>query len=130
MECGFYIHISTIYPFYLFVGVAMRRGLFNFAKIVNVLALIISSLALVCFTFIHYLVGFKGFSALFGYESAFVVIQAIALFNLLRNVKLPSGVGVITKEIGKKSFGIYIVHMFYINMFYKLLNINPLKVLN
>ena len=75
-----------------------------------------------------------GFTA--GYYSPVMIVFAIALFVLIRNISLnlkpdtetkPKnriGVGLINL-LSRCSFGVYIVHMFWINLAYKFLRINP-----
>lgn len=68
------------------------------------------------------------FAKLFAYYSVFVVMQAVMLFELVATMRVR--VGILNKfllEIADKSFGIYLVHMVFINMMYQALKMNPMK---
>ena len=65
---------------------------------------------------------------LFGYSSLFVMIQAVSLMYLISNMHINNKiVDNIIMEIADKSFGIYLIHMFFINIVYKVLKINPFE---
>lgn len=126
IDSGFYIHVATIYPFWFFMGLAVKRGLFQLPMQKNSVILLLSSLFLVTLTFIQYRIGISTISALFGYDSPIVLFQAITLFNILKNINIVQ-IKKLIYAVGNNSFGIYIVHMFFVNFFYKALHINPLK---
>ena len=77
-------------------------------------------------TFIQYRIGISTISALFGYDSPIVVFQAITMFNILKNINIVQ-IKKLIYAVGNNSFCIYIVHIFFVNFFYKALHINPLK---
>lgn len=62
---------------------------------------------------------------LFGYDSPLVVLQAIALFELVKNSNFNTLVSRVLMKIANASFGIYIVQMVFVNIFYKLTKIDP-----
>lgn len=128
VELGFYCHINTIYPFWLLMGIAWNRGIFIKKFKVDIVLLAISSLLLVAASVLEVLLKLS-LSSLFGYDSIFVVIQSVALFSVFNSMKTKSKWGRILCEIGDESFGIYLIHMFFINVFYKLLKLNPFNVL-
>lgn len=125
VQCGFYIHVLTIYPFWLFMGLAFKREALFLSRRNSIMLLCASTALLVILTIAQYLGGASGLSVLFGYDSPFVVAQAIAIFNLIREAKTAENLRPLMQEVGDKSFGIYLVHMFFVNVFYKVLDINP-----
>lgn len=64
-------------------------------------------------------------NVLFGYDSVIVIAQVFSIFSLLNMISTDIKFNKILLEIGDKSFGIYIVHMVFINMVYKFLKFNP-----
>lgn len=65
------------------------------------------------------------FSSLFGYDSVLVVAQSVALFSLFNAIRSDIKLDKMLAEIGDKSFGIYLIHMFFINVMYKFCKFNP-----
>lgn len=125
IECGFYIHVSTIYPFWIFAGLAERKGTIGIRH--RGLVLAVSSIFMICLTAIKYVCNMDIFSHFFGYDSIFVVIQAIALFEIIERSDIKGTIATLLDKLGTASFGIYIVHMFFVNCFYKLMKINPFE---
>lgn len=127
IELGFYCHINTIYPFWLFMGVAWNRGFFRRNLRFNEVLVMISS-GLLVFASILVEVFDISLNSLFGYDSVLVVVQAIGLFSMFNSMKIKGKLGRVLSEIGEKSFGIYLIHMFFINLAYKLFQINPFRI--
>lgn len=132
---GFYINWG-VYPFWLFLGYAKRRKLFVFTKQNNILLLLLSILAFILLSIACYSLGVDRIETFFGYDSPIVVVMTNSIFNLFMNID-NSGeeecgttdthafVSNILYKVANNSFGIYIIHMFFVNMFYKVLKINP-----
>lgn len=123
IESGFYIHVASIYPFWIFVGLAERRQLISMRYTVSFFWG--SSVLIIASTVIRYRCDYDGMDQLFGYNSPLVVVQAIALFELVKKSHLVGVVSRVLTRIGGASFGIYIVHMVFVNIFYKLIKLNP-----
>lgn len=93
----------------------------------NIGVLILSMVALLAFS-VYSRLNDEIFAKLFAYYSVFVVMQAVMLFELVATMRVR--VGILNKfllEIADKSFGIYLVHMVFINMMYQALKMNPMK---
>lgn len=127
VKSGFYIHVLTIYPFWLFMGLAIERNMLQGSKRLNAALLCLSSIVLIGLTLIQFGAGITTLNTIFGYDSPFVVIQALAIFNLIKNADIPRCIEKLLCKIGNNSFGIYVIHMFFVNVFYKALHINPFK---
>ena len=95
---------------------------------VDICLLVMSSSLLVIASVLGVLLKLQ-LGSLFGYDSVFVVIQSFALFSVFNSMKIKNKWDRILCKIGDKSFGIYLIHMFFINVFYKLLKCNPFNVL-
>ena len=128
IDLGFYCHINTIYPFWVLMGVVWNRGLFTRTSKFNIIVVIVSSGLLIVFSFL-WIIGKYEISGLFGYDSILVVIQSIALFGLFNKIKLKGCLEHLFMQIADKSFGIYLVHMVFINVVYKLIKFNPFNTL-
>lgn len=124
LELGFYNHISTIYPFWFLMGAAWNRGMLKFSQGVSVVMTVIASILLILTSILKEVYGMP-FDVLFGYDSLLVIIQAIGIYIIIMNRTLKSAVRKISLEIANKSFGIYLIHMFFLNIAYKLIKINP-----
>lgn len=124
VNLGFYCHINTIYPFWLLMGAAWNRGMFNRKIGFNISLLSISTILLIIATVMHITIK-SPFNSLFGYDSIFVVVQSVAVFSLFNSIGTNIKLDKLLCEIGDKSFGIYLIHMVFINIAYKLFKINP-----
>ena len=64
-------------------------------------------------------------SALILGDRIFTMIQALSVFCLFKKYMDNIHVGRLAKSISRCSFGIYLVHPFFINLLYKMMNITP-----
>lgn len=55
------------------------------------------------------------------YDSPFILMLSISIFNLFKKIKAEN---IIIKSISKYSYGIYLIHMFWINLIYKFFKFN------
>lgn len=124
---GITVNTVSIYMLYMILGYMIKR---NILRIPNVLAWIGIFSSIIFLTVMAYcsdILQLTVNNALISHSSVAVVIQSICIFYLL--TELPR----VRREclehqilhVADASFGIYILHMFYINLFYKVLNINP-----
>lgn len=128
VELGFYCHINTIYPFWFLMGSAKNRGMLDFTEHIHFGLIFLSSTLLIIASILKTVCEIP-FGVLFGYDSVLVVIQGIAIFGLVINMRQLKGiVHTVIMEIAYKSFGIYLVHMFFINIAYKLVKTNPFNI--
>lgn len=127
VKSGFYIHTSTIYPFYLFLGYYLCYGNTSRIKPIHgALMLAVSLIVTVGITLVYRKTGEDCFGAFFKYSSPAVALGAVGLFILFKDLKQVNGViDKILNEFDRCSFGIYIVHMLYVRLFLRYMNINP-----
>lgn len=64
-------------------------------------------------------------SALILGDRIFTMIQALSVFSLFKKYMDNVPVGRMARSISRCSFGIYLIHPFYINLLYKMMNITP-----
>ncbi|MBQ9610603.1 MAG: acyltransferase [Lachnospiraceae bacterium] len=132
VNLGFYNHISSIYPFWFLMGTIWNRKLINIARKTSIMVIFISSLLLLFVTYI----GTKysiDIGILTGYNSILVIPQAIAIYSVVVREKAFEKIGglFIKKlmiELADKSFGMYLLHMFFINFIYKVMKIDLFKL--
>lgn len=120
------IDIVTIYPCWMFLGYMFSKKWVVIKKKVAVWLLCISIVLLILITVLNSMNGIRN-EIFFSYSSIIVLFQACAIFSLISPLKLKAN-SIIRRlflQIGDKSFGIYIVHMVFINVFYKALKVNP-----
>lgn len=58
-------------------------------------------------------------------DRIFTLLQALSVFSLFKIYMDSIRVGKIAKSISRCSFGIYLIHPFFINILYKMINITP-----
>lgn len=124
---GFYIHVSTIYPFYLIAGYMMHQKVINLTKIQAISAFIISTAVIAVLTVIRWEQDVPTMEMLWGYSSILVVIQSLSMFSLFLKIK-GTGKRFVEKlliEIDKCSFGIYLIHMIFVRFFLRYQGFNP-----
>lgn len=127
VNCGFYIHVLTIYPFYLFCGYAIHEGLLKIPAWLAWLAFSAGTGAIVLFTILRWHYGAASMEMLWGYSSIFVILQAVGFFALLDRCKgtlLPLLKKVLLK-IDACSLGIYLIHMLFVRLVLRYWGFNP-----
>ena len=135
ISVGFYICVSTIYPFYLFCGYALRQGVWRVNRGLGLLFLLIGTAAVVLFTVLKENGTVKAAGVFYGYSSIFVILQSVGVFTLFgcaadktgapRKEKSPGVFGKFVLEIDKCSFGIYLIHMIFVRGILKHTKLHP-----
>ena len=130
IQCGFYIHVSTIYPFWLFLGYwlhrwgrSCRRALYGWVFAASSAVILAASLARTYW-------GLTELDVLFTYSSPLVILQAGGLAGWFFQCR-SDGTGVLGRvlsNIDRHSFGIYLIHMAYIRLLYKHLHFDPFRL--
>lgn len=121
---GFYIHVSTIYPFYLFLGFALHKSYISLNRIASLLLVIIGT-GLTFFTvFCRYKYQLDFLDAFLSYSSPFVVMQSLGIFSLFKSGKKQRGVSGIEASFDNCSLGIYILHMIPVRIILRYMGVN------
>lgn len=127
LNCGFYIHVSTIYPFYLFCGHAIHNEIFKCKKWISWGMTVLGTGSIVILTVIRWKYDIVSLEQMWSYSSIFVVMQGVGIFSLLelmgKNEKIKTSNVLV--EIDKCSFGIYLIHMIPIRLIFRYMEINP-----
>ena len=106
-----------------------HRGFFDISKKRAVTLILTNSALLLVLSYLETYDYFSSlnFSDLFGYSSILVIGQSVGLFALILKLNLAKWLKKVLLEIADKSFGIYLVHMLFVNFEYKLLSLNPFE---
>ncbi len=118
--------VSSVYCIYMLMGYYISSNKFIEDKKIHIL---IISLCIILFVTDGYLVMMKDADYDFAaYYSPFVALFSCSVFSLFKQVanNESEGKGAKIKDrLSECSFGIYIIHMFWINIIYKFADINP-----
>lgn len=123
-DFGVKLVVERYYLIYLLLGECKRRGMYQLKKSTAIMLLGITSVLIVLLSSImcFYDVEING---MFGAGSILVLIVAWSLVSVMDNVVIGNKiVRRILLELADKSFGIYLVHMVFINCIYQLLHID------
>lgn len=130
---GIQIPITSIYLFYFLIG--RRLATLDKTMVTRIgsshVCIICLMLFPILFAWLENAKGLYQFAPLSGYASPFVVALSLAIFlfakdknNVLTNIYNRGGY--LLKHISDNSFGIYIFHMLWVNILYKIVKFNPL----
>ena len=145
VKIGFYLHVSTIYPFYLFAGYGIAEGIVRIKRPVSILLIVVGLAGIILSTIwdAHY--ERVAYGNLLGYSSIFVLLLSCGVFALIKDLKgglkisctklsktvtvyeekKPGFIGRVLLELDRCSFGVYLIHMVFIRLFLRYWKINP-----
>ena len=120
------IGIATIYPCWMFLGYMFSRKMLVVKRNIACWVLFMTCFLEIVITAVCTTKRIET-KLLFSYNSLLILAQSCAIFSLLFSLKLrdKNPLKKILLSIGDKSFGIYIIHMFFVNLFYKAFGIDP-----
>lgn len=127
ISCGFYIHVSTIYPFWFFLGYYISRWGKAISGRVYAILLCVSTLLLAAATVARVRLDVPGLDELFEYSSILVIAQAAGIAGLFFRCggDGSSFAGRLLGSLDRNSFGIYLIHMMFVRLIYKHLHFDP-----
>lgn len=89
-KVGFYIHVSTIYPFYLFAGYAIASQKLKINRLISILLMVIGAAGIVGSTILNEKHVNISYGNLLGYSSIFVLILVVGIFSLAKGFEKPA----------------------------------------
>lgn len=127
IQCGFYIHVSSVYPFWLFLGYWLYRWGGRFSRRLYGGMFLAATAVIACVSLLRTWYRLPALDALFTYSSPLTILQAGGLAGWFfhgrsENLSLP---GRVLIRIDRHGFGIYLIHMAYIRLLYKHLHFDP-----
>lgn len=135
---GFYIHELTIYPFYMFVGYALNKGIVKIERYKGATLFIALTILIAILTYIRWENDYENTEVLWSYSSFLVIIQSVGIFSLIMgstyNLEWQGEKHIIEKSVAENSkikrafssfllriddcsFGIYLIHIIFIRVF-------------
>ncbi len=127
IPCGFYIHVSTIYPFWLFLGYYLYTWGGKVPRGVYGAAALLGTAVLGALTYVRVRYQIPALDSLFAYSSVLVIVQAAGVAGWFFRCS-GDGFPRVKKalaNIDSHSFGIYLIHMAYVRLLYKYLHFDP-----
>ena len=126
---GFYAMAYTVYPFYFFMGYALHKNKIRLPLIAAVVLLAIGTFLLVLSTYFSIRMESETLRSFSGsYASFAVAFQAIGIFTLFqRGHRLFASTMPIWERIDELSFGIYLVHLLFLHLFYRVAHWSPYR---
>lgn len=127
IPCGFYIHVSSIYPFWLFLGYYLYNWGGRLPRRAYAVMALAASAALAALTYVRMSRSLAVLDVFFSYSSPLVILQAAGVagwtFRCSQDgfPKLKRALA----HIDRHSFGIYLIHMAYVRLLYKYLHFDP-----
>ncbi len=135
LNIGIQFPIISVYLFHMLLGYWIDTGVIHWSSKTSGIIIACCCVSLVAASYFD--VMWNAESDFIGdYSSPIMIIYAASLFMLLKNAKYKAAEkktgsrvqiswGGVIDLLSKCSFGVYIIHMFWINLAYKLFKINP-----
>ena len=126
IKIGVYIPITRFHIFYFFMGYILHKEYIKLPSIISI------SFILVVLAMIFIESAIPQLRTLEACSLAFIDIQEISgvifsvgLFSLIKNINTMKHNSFVENILAPNSLGVYLFHMFYLNVFYKLLRFTP-----
>lgn len=122
--------MNCVYCYYMLLGYWLDTLHIRLKKNEGVLAILICSIILIVEAYLK--VEYAKDIGVSSYSSPIILICACSIYNMLLNKigdvnEYKQSYEKIIEFLSKHSFGVYIVHMLWINILYKLIKINPFE---
>ncbi|MBQ9015849.1 MAG: acyltransferase [Firmicutes bacterium] len=128
LHVGFYISESIIYPLYLFAGHMIYTGRLQISGPMGLLLLIGGTVCILILDYLKYGAGVSVPGELFGYASPLVIAQTMGVFTLLcKGWSCGRRTARFLETVDGCSFGIYLIHMAFIRLLFRYMQINPFQ---
>lgn len=136
VSSAFYLHVSTIYPFYLFAGYAIYSGAVTLHRGTATALTICSTAAIAALTVYYFYAPAESLDAILtSYSSILIILQAAGLFSLFAQTDsrrashgAPTALEKLLLFIDQNSFGTYLIHMIFIRLVLRYMAVNPYQL--
>lgn len=118
------IPIFSNYVFYFILGRLIDVKKIKIENKKNIFAIILICLLLSIINIFSKIFNCECLSKIGGYDSLLVLIMSVSIFSLLKNNEKNLKYNKYIAFMSKYSFGVYLIHMFWINIAYKYLKFN------
>ena len=120
---GVALPFNSVYCFYMLLGYWIDHEDIRISKKISIAIMAVLFPVIIALTVLQRIYQFDT-EVLFAYYSPVIAVLSVGVFSFFRNMEKTLSVKespVLIKFLGKYSFGVYIIHMFWINIAYKLL---------
>lgn len=128
IKVGIRFPIGSNYVFLMLLG--YRLSCVHWGKVKVLAGAILGFIAIyICFGYWEYVMGYKSLTWLSGYDSPMMILYSAAIFLFIKELPLQydrflkTGGG----KFSQDSFGIYVFHMLWVNVIYKVVKFNPIQ---
>lgn len=128
-ELGVTLPFSSVYCFYMLLGYWIDHEDIRIPKKIAVVLMAVMFSVIIILIVLQQVYHFNTRVLLY-YSSPVIGVFSVCIFSFFRSMESALSVKktpVFIQFLGKYSFGVYIIHMFWINIAYKALKINPFK---
>lgn len=128
-KLGVTLPFNSIYCFYMLLGYWIDHEDIRISKKISVAIMAVLFPVIIVLTVLQQIYQFDT-EVLFAYFSPVMGVLSVSIFSFFRNMEKTLSAKetpVLIKFLGKYSFGVYIIHMFWINIAYKLLKFDPFQ---
>ena len=127
---GIKFPIASNYVFLMLLGYRLSCVKWGNVKVLLCFILIFIALYL-CFAYFEYVLEHKSLTWLSGYDSPMMILYSATVFLFIKELPASALYGRILSNGGGKfsrdSFGIYVFHMLWVNVIYKVIKFNPIE---
>lgn len=129
INIGLPSNAMSVYMLYMLIGYIIKKKIVVINKKVAFAGFIVCTAFLGGVAVLSEVSGENVDNALTSHASVAVIIQSVCLFTLLQNIREIKNerINKAILSLADASFGIYILHMVYINIFYKVIHLSPGK---
>ncbi len=129
VSTGFHLQTSAVYVLFFFAGYAVKSGVLQIKKSIALILFLLSTALIALFCIMRYDLDLTGLDVMLGsYSSPLVVVQSVSLFALMYKDAAEEKNGFLMKLVtlfDRSSFGIYLIHMIFLRLFLRHMQINP-----
>lgn len=128
-KLGVPTRVVSVYMLYMLLGYMLKNRLIEIPRILAAAGLAVATSFLGGMAYLCEIKGIMVDTVFTNHASVAVIVQSVCLYSLMIGIKASKNKRIdrAVISLADASFGIYILHMFYINMFYKVLDLSPEK---
>lgn len=123
-KLGVVFPISSVYVLYMLLGYWMDQDKIKINRAFIIPFILFIAIIIIGLSYYDQLEKYD-LGMLVKYNSPLIVAFSMLIFTLFKNMDIKNAVPQMIKKLGEYSFAVYLVHMFWINILYKLLKVNP-----
>lgn len=128
-DFGIKLPINSLYIIFIILGYLIGNDWLKINKKISWIIFEVSIALIIIINIIAIRFNIESLKIIAEYNSPIIILLAISVFSIIKNYFETKEIknkilGKLISNLAKNSFGIYIVHMFWINIMYKILKLN------